>query len=171
MLIIGIDPGKTGAIAVIGQGLKDTPVVFYDMPIVDDDYNEDELSDMLVDYAEGEHHVFVEKVHAMPGQGSVSMFNFGKGFGIIRGVLAALGLRRTFVTPQAWKKELMPGIKDKDAARSRAIQLFPKYSSSLSLKMHIGRADALLIAEYGRRMLDRGGDKSGNSKRKKAKTS
>lgn len=156
MIIIGIDPGKTGSIAVltyeIGKGFYIQEEV-HDMPVIDKDYNEDGISDLLQYFSNKTHHVFIESVHAMPGQGVCSMFNFGKGFGIIRGILSAFKMTRTFVTPQAWKKEMMEGIKDKDAARSRAIQLFPHSSLKLCRKKDIGRADALLIAEYGRRKL------------------
>ena len=85
------------------------------------------------------------------------MFNFGKGFGLWLGILAGLGIPHTLVTPQAWKKEMMQGMGDKDAARIRAQELFPHCVDSLSRKKDIGRADALLIAEYGRRQMARDG--------------
>lgn len=156
MVILGIDPGKSGCIAAINDQDGITFVEFYDMPILDNDYNEDGIADILEVFARKTHHVFIEKVHAMPGQGVTSMFNFGKGFGIIRGILATLKMNRTFITPQSWKKELMEGIKDKDASRSRAIQLFPHSSLKLCRKKDVGRSDALLIAEYGRRKLNKG---------------
>jgi hypothetical protein len=84
------------------------------------------------------------------------MFGFGKGYGMWIGIVAALEIPYTLVTPQAWKKELMQGIKDKDAGRLRAMQLFPAYNEWLVRKRDIGRADALLIAEYGRRQLKGG---------------
>ena len=120
MLIIGIDPGKTGAVAKLFCNIEGvTFASVHDTPYIDD-YDEDGMARLLGD--EDETHVFLEKVGAMPGQGVVSMFNFGKGYGIWRGILGALYRPRTFVTPQAWKKEMMQGIKDKDAARPRAIQ-------------------------------------------------
>ena len=172
MTIVGIDPGKAGAIAVI-QERKSTEVPYvklYDLPLIGKDFNEDAIADILRSYVLLEPHVFIESVHAMPKQGSVSMFNFGKGFGILRGITAALQMRRDFPTPQAWKKELMQGIKEKDESRARAIQLFPHVHKELVLKKHIGRSDALLIAEYGRRLLSRGGN-SGNIIGRKTKAS
>jgi crossover junction endodeoxyribonuclease RuvC len=95
--------------------------------------------------------VFLESVHAMPGQGVRSMFSMGKGFGIWLGILAALGLRYELVTPQAWKREMMAGMgREKDASRLRALQLFPQLGPELARTRDHGRADALLIAEYGR---------------------
>lgn len=156
-MIAGIDPGQTGAIAFISSSGK---VEIYDTPIemvkkgkgIKKEYLPGNMADLL--RAIDLNHVFIESVHAMPGQGVTSMFNFGKGFGIWIGILAALKIPYTLITPQAWKKHLMQGIKDKDAARIRAQQLYPSVSEELSRKKDIGRADALLIAEYGRLTLN-----------------
>lgn len=104
-------------------------------------------------------HVYVEKVNAMPGQSPNSMFNFGMGYGLWLGVLAALQIPYTLVTPQRWKREQMAGMgKEKSAACVRAAQLFPAISDQLSRPKRgggiiylDGRGDALLIADLCRK--------------------
>lgn len=174
MHIIGIDPGISGGVAIFNLGgynkntqIKD--IILTETPFIKTTkkkknkkgelvervskvYAESAMAKVLKVYSEVECHVFMEKVGAMPDQGVVSMFNFGTGYGVWKGIIAAYELPYTLVTPQAWKKELMQGISDKDAARLRAQQLFPKMSESLRFKKDIGKADALLIAEFGRRI-------------------
>ena len=155
-MIIGIDPGQTGAVAIL---YGDSGVTIWDTPTeivkkgkgTKTEYLPAEMAALLYVLPSG-CHCYLEKVGAMPGQGVTSMFNFGKGYGLWIGILAALNIPYTLVTPQAWKKDIMAGQSDKDAARGRAQQLFPKVASQLSRKKDIGRADALLIAEYGRRL-------------------
>jgi crossover junction endodeoxyribonuclease RuvC len=154
-MILGIDPGVTGCVAAIERGV----VSFYDTPTITVkkgkrtklEYLPAQMTQDLELLKSRVAHCFIEKVHSMPDQGSVSTFGFGMGFGLWIGILCALHIPYTFVTPQAWKKELMQGMRDKDAARIRAQQLFPQTVDRLSRKMDVGRADALLIAEYGRR--------------------
>jgi crossover junction endodeoxyribonuclease RuvC len=157
MIYVGIDPGLSGAIAIINQDkniihLIDTPVMATTKKggKTKNDYLPYEMTVILKGLDSP--HVFIESVHAMPGQGSTSMFRFGFGCGLWEGIIAALALPLTKVTPQAWKKELMAGMKDKDAARIRAQELFPQCVEQLFRKKDCGRADALLIAEYGRRL-------------------
>ncbi|QXE86000.1 hypothetical protein KP003_16795 [Geomonas nitrogeniifigens] len=155
-MIIGIDPGQTGAVAILINGVC---VNVFDTPTEQvkkgkgskTEYLPSEMAEILRIHNKPGVHCFIEKVGAMPGQGVTSMFNFGKGFGLWLGILAALQIPYTLVTPQAWKKMLMQGIGDKDAARGRAQQLHPEVTDWLKRKKDIGRADALLIAEYGRR--------------------
>jgi crossover junction endodeoxyribonuclease RuvC len=157
--IIGIDPGQTGAVAALFIGtdgkvfaeMTDTPTEQVTKGKKKaTEYLPSEMARLLSEYPNA--HCFIEKVGAMPGQGVTSMFNFGKGFGLWIGILAGLKIPYTLVTPQAWKKEIMQGVADKDAARGVAMRLYPKTSGELSRKKDIGRADALLIAEYGRRI-------------------
>lgn len=158
MIYIGIDPGIFGSVAVINEHCT---VTLIDTPTIEikkgkskkNVYSEAEMAAVLRTYCNLDVHVFMEKVNAMPGQGVTSMFNFGMSFGIWKGILAALSLPYTLITPQSWKKELMQGIKDKDASRIRAQQLFPQCIDKLNRKKDIGRSDALLIAEFGRRSM------------------
>jgi len=152
MKIAGIDPGLTGAVAIINGG----NVIFHDTPTIKmkngkktkTEFLPAEMADLFI--RENVEHVYIEQVSARPGQGVTSMFSFGKGYGIWIGILAALKIPYTFITPQAWKKHMMQGMKDKDAARIRAQQLYPSTTQELSREKDIGRADALLIAECGR---------------------
>ena len=158
MIIIGIDPGKTGGYAIFEGGAWET---FYCPTIklksgktLKDVPDPGLMANALRPYI-GQGHLFIESVHAMPKQGSTSMFNFGKGFGCWLGVIAALQIPHTLVTPQRWKKYMMDGMtKDKDASRQRAIQMFPYLSDELKLKKSDGKAEAVLIGEYGRRLLE-----------------
>lgn len=164
MIIVGIDPGKTGAVAVYTpvQGRRhDLCWTVHDCPTVKVKVNgvmkdmpaPNLMANILRGLSAREAvHVFIEKVGPMPKQGVTSMFNFGMNFGQWQGIVAAFGGAWTLVTPQRWKKSMMVGMpkKVKDAARIRAIQLFPEMSDQLARKKDIGRADALLIGEYGR---------------------
>jgi len=152
---IGIDPGNTGAIALLSN--KNEFIEVVDMPIMamgkKNQVNAVALTEIINSYKlmsefNDEHfHAIVEHVQAMPGNGSASMFNFGMGFGVIQGVIAALGASMTLVRPQKWKKTCSLIGKDKDNARTLAQQLYPE--ASLARKKDIGRADAILIARYG----------------------
>ncbi|MCT7971140.1 hypothetical protein [Laspinema olomoucense] len=149
MKYIGIDPGITGAIAIInGQEIKliDSPFVQIKTkkkPDVAGYYQ------ILKQYTQNSTAI-VEEVHAMPGQGGVSGFNFGTAFGIWIGILAALEIPYELVSPQKWKRQM--GVRgDKDESRTVALQLFPHLASELNLKKHHNRADVLLMAEYSKR--------------------
>jgi len=156
MLVIGIDPGKTGALAVIKHEPKEVPVVYavYDTPLFDGNYDIFEMYRLVSNFVGlTTAHFIIEKVHSMPGQGVASMFNFGMGYGIWQGIIASTGCPLTYVAPQTWKKALMEGMKEKDDARLRVKELFPKACDLVYRKKDTGRADAILIAEYGRRQL------------------
>ena len=147
-LRIGIDPGASGAIVV----LHDNKIVgFLLMPVFKDGkstrVNGAEVANFMRKYPGG--HVYLERVHAMPGQGVSSMFTFGHAAGVVEGILQGACIPYTLVTPQSWKKRAGLIGADKDAARSRAIQLYPDLRI-LDLK---GKgqavADAILIARFG----------------------
>jgi crossover junction endodeoxyribonuclease RuvC len=157
---IGIDVGLTGAVAVI---LESGEIIIFDTPTTvvksgkknKTTYLEREMASILEAFSSGSQ-TFLEGQHSMPEQGVASVFSLGEGFGLWKGILAGLGMSFTIVTPQAWKKALMEGMgKEKGAARVRAQQLFPKITGELHLVKHHGRADAVLIAEYGRRTWQR----------------
>lgn len=154
MKYIGIDPGKTGAVAIIDG----TKLSFHDCPLINVGKSKTGLdfhamATILDNAVCGDSAVaIIERVAARPGQGVTSMFNFGMNFGAWQGILASIPIPYELVTPQAWKKKMMPGQpKEKDASRGVAKQLFPQCADSLKLKKHNGRADALLMAEYLRR--------------------
>ena len=150
MNIIGIDPGLTGAIAVISED-----AYLFDMPVMAKSTKGNQidgagLTSLLSGCKEAGTIVFLEQVGAMPKQGVTSMFNFGHGYGIVQGVLYALCIPFQLVTPQKWKKYHGLIGKQKDMARTLCIQTHPELSGQLKRKKDIGRADALLIAEYGK---------------------
>jgi crossover junction endodeoxyribonuclease RuvC len=92
--------------------------------------------------------VVIEQVSAMPGQGVTSMFNFGQSFGILKGICSAMQLPMYFVRPAKWKKYFNLLNSEKDASRTRAIEVFPYFSSQLSRKKDSNKADAILIASF-----------------------
>ena len=154
MITLGIDPGITGAISIFNDGHFRC---VHDMPVMQmgktRQINSAALAGIVIDESKlksdspNDVVAYLEKVNAMPGQGVTSMFNFGMGYGAIQGVLAAHHIPYKLVTPQKWKKYYNLTGKDKDCARTLAIQQFPK--AELNLKKHIGRADAILIGQYG----------------------
>ena len=153
MIIIGIDPGISGAISVI-ENKKILEV--YDMPtMIDGKKNKKQINSAQVTNIikeslnrDKEVIVVVEHVNAMPGQGVTSMFNFGQSFGVIKGVCAALSLPIYFVRPTKWKKHFNLIKTNKDASRTKVIQAYPEISSKLSRKKDSNKADAILIARY-----------------------
>ena len=157
MHIIGIDPGLTGAVAILPDGLFfDTPTASVKKGSSKKVYLVAEMASFIRSFGDSSDphsHVYIEDVHAMPGQGVSSTFNFGRGFGLWEGIVAALGIPYTLITPQRWQKVMLTGLpgKDKGASRVRAGQLFPQLAGQLNRVKDHGRADALLIAEYGRR--------------------
>ena len=153
MKIIGIDPGLSGAIAV----MHDKKVInLYDMPVMAEgkknkrQLNSSQLVNIIKENInEGEETiVVVEQVNAMPGQGVTSMFNFGQTFGAIKGVCAALGLPIFFVRPSKWKKHFELINSSKDSSRTKAIEMYPSLSEDLAKKKDVNKSDAILIARF-----------------------
>jgi len=146
VLTIGIDPGISGAIAVL---CDDRFIACYDMPTMADgkrnQVNGAELARIF--FYHDPDRVIVERVHSMPGQGVASTFAFGQSFGVILGVVSAMGYPVHLVTPQQWKRCCGLKGKDKEASRSLAQQKYPQ--AALGRKKDAGRADAILIARYG----------------------
>ena len=153
MIIIGIDPGINGAISII-ENKKIIEV--YDTPtMIDGKKNKRQINGAQVTnifkerlIGEKEVVVVVEHVNAMPGQGVTSMFNFGQSFGVIKGICAALNLPIYFVRPAKWKKHFNLIKTNKDASRTKVIEVYPEISSKLHRKKDSNRADAILIALY-----------------------
>ncbi len=155
MIFIGIDPGFTGAVAVVDNdgnliAVSDTPVLTVQGKKTKQEYNIPAMHQILAEHAEQGIHAALEQVSSRPGEGVVSSFRFGRGLGLWEALLVACRIPFDRITPQCWKKSMMAGRpKKKDASRLRAMELFPQ--ADLRLKKHHGRADALLMAEYLRR--------------------
>ena len=155
MLIIGIDPGISGSICFFKDG-KILDVI--EMPTMTEGkknkkqvngsqiYNE--ILKKVNKLETNDIRVIVEQVSAMPGQGVTSMFNFGQSFGILKGICSAMQLHIYFVRPAKWKKYFNLINSEKDASRTRAIEIFPYFSSQLSKKKDANKADAILIASF-----------------------
>ena len=155
MLIIGIDPGISGSICFFEDG-KILDVI--NMPTMTNGkknkkqvngsqiYNE--ISKRIKKTGDQNIRVVIEQVSAMPGQGVTSMFNFGQSFGILKGICSAMQLPMYFVRPAKWKKYFNLINSEKDASRTRAIEIFPYFSSELSKKKDSNKADAILIANF-----------------------
>ena len=155
MLIIGIDPGISGSICFFQDGQI---IDVIEMPtMTDGKKNKKQVNgaqvynEILKKIEKTERHnvrVIIEKVSAMPGQGVTSMFNFGQSFGILKGICSAMQLPLYYVRPAKWKKYFGLINSEKDASRTRAIEMFPNFSSQLSKKKDINKADAILIASF-----------------------
>ena len=153
MIIVGIDPGVSGAICFL---LKGKIVALYDMPTMVDgkknkkQVNGAEITNILNNemISDTDIKVVIEQVSAMPGQGVTSMFNFGQSFGVLKGVCSAMQLPMYFVRPTKWKKYFNLIKTNKDASRTKVIQIYPEISSQLSRKKDSNKADAILIARY-----------------------
>ena len=155
MLIIAIDPGISGSICFFEDG-KILDVL--EMPTMTDGkknkkqvngaqiYNE--ISTKIRGIEKQNLRVIIEQVSAMPGQGVTSMFNFGQSFGILKGICSAMQLPMYFVRPAKWKKYFGLIKSEKDASRTKAIEMFPYFSSQLSKKKDSNKADAILIASF-----------------------
>ena len=155
MLIIGIDPGISGSICFLENG-KILEVI--EMPTMAEGkknkrqvngsqiYNE--ISKKIHKIDKQQVRVVIEQVSAMPGQGVTSMFNFGQSFGILKGICSGMQLSMYFVRPAKWKKYFSLINSEKDASRTKAIEMFPYFSSQLSKKKDSNKADAILIASF-----------------------
>jgi crossover junction endodeoxyribonuclease RuvC len=151
MKILGIDPGLDGAVAVLDSNTIEAA----DIPTIGTGSQRcvDELALNRWLTASGKiDHAFIEYVSAMPGQGVSSMFRFGMAFGTLRAVVALAGIPYTLVTAAKWKKSYGLG-RDKEASRQRVLQLWPKHAELFARKKDHQRAEALLLAAYGRQSL------------------
>ena len=154
MLIIGIDPGISGSICFFEDG-KILEVI--EMPVMTEGKkNKKQINGAQIyneflkriNNKDNEIRVVIEQVSAMPGQGVTSMFNFGQSFGILKGICSAMQLPMFFVRPAKWKKYFNLINSQKDASRTRAIEIFPYFSTQLSKKKDSNKADAILIASF-----------------------
>ena len=155
MLIIGIDPGISGSICFLLDG-KILEVL--EMPTMAEGKKNkkqingsqifNEINRVIKKIQNQEVRVVIEQVSAMPGQGVTSMFNFGQSFGILKGICSAMKLPMYFVRPAKWKKYFNLINSEKDASRTKAIEIFPYFSQELSKKKDANKADAILIASF-----------------------
>ena len=155
MLIIGIDPGITGSICFFEDG-KIIDVV--EMPNMAEGKKNKrqvngaqiyhEISKRIKNLEKKDIKVIIEQVAAMPGQGVTSMFNFGQSFGVLKGICAAMQIPMYFVRPTKWKKYFNLINSEKDASRTKAIEIFPHFSAQLSRKKDSNKADAILISSF-----------------------
>ena len=155
MIIVGIDPGISGALCFFSNG---NVIDVIDMPTMAEGKKSkkqvngrqifNEILNIKNTFAGQKINVVVEQVSAMPGQGVTSMFNFGQSFGVIKGICSAMELPIFYVRPAKWKKYFNLINAEKDASRTKVIEMFPKISQKLSRKKDNNKADAILIAKY-----------------------
>ena len=155
MFIIGIDPGITGSICFFQDGKIIDVIEMPNMP--EGKKNKKQVNGAQIFYEISTRiklikkeniKVVIEQVSAMPGQGVTSMFNFGQSFGTLKGICSAMQLPMYFVRPAKWKKYFNLLNSEKDASRTKAIEIFPYFSSNLSKKKDSNKADAILIASF-----------------------
>ena len=155
MIIVGIDPGISGALCFFSNG---NVIDVIDMPTMAEGKKNkkqvngrqifNEILNIKNTFIGHKINVVVEQVSAMPGQGVTSMFNFGQSFGVIKGICSAMELPFFYVRPAKWKKYFNLINAEKDASRTKVIEMFPKISQKLSRKKDNNKADAILIAKY-----------------------
>jgi len=160
MIFVGIDPGITGAIAILSEDGHEL-VAAHRTPVIQAasggkrEYNSRLMADLLIDLENdfGNLVVTIEKVHTMPRDGRVGAFNFGMGYGIWLGILAARHIAHTLVTPQAWQARMLAGLPRGPHTKASAVKTATAMWPHLPIKAKAdwGLADAALIAEYGRR--------------------
>ena len=155
MLIIGIDPGITGAICFFDNGEVKDIIEMPNMAVGKKNKKQingpqiyNEILARITGIPKKDVLVVIEQVSAMPGQGVTSMFNFGQSFGVIKGICSAMQLSMHFVRPAKWKKYFSLIKSEKDASRTKVIEIFPYISSQLSRKKDSNKADAILIASF-----------------------
>ena len=155
MLIIGIDPGISGSMCFFHDGIIEDVV---EMPTMAEGKKNkkqvnssqifNEISERIKTIDKKNVKVVIEQVSAMPGQGVTSMFNFGQSFGVLKGICSAMSLPVYYVRPAKWKKYFNLINSEKDASRTRAIEIFPYFSAQLSRKKDSNKADAILISSF-----------------------
>lgn len=150
-MILGIDPGASGALVALDK--QGEPIEWMLMPTMKEGsatrVNGLAVAEFIRSLSVCDIRAYVESVHSMPKQGVTSSFNFGHSAGVIAGVLAALEIPTVMVTPQRWKKRASLIGTNKDAARSKAIIRWPKWRDLDKIGAGQAYADAAFIAVYG----------------------
>jgi len=146
-MICGIDPGKTGAIALLYP--EPYFLEIHDMPILGKEINGAAIANLFEEFTPT--HVYIESINSF-GMGRQSAFMFGQGYGVIKGVLSTLHIPYTAITPTKWKSHFHLS-RDKDASRAIATRLFPAKADLFLRKKDSDRAEAALMALYGRELM------------------
>ena len=153
-MIIGIDPGITGGIAILEtdrERQKNKLIQLSDMPLSFDGQKKkvcgSGLAEIINPFSHDVVQVYLERVGARPGQGVVSMFSFGRAYGAIEAAVGVFNLPLAYVLPQHWKRSAGLLKRPKDDCRARALELYP--DADVHRKKDNGRADAILIAHFG----------------------
>ncbi|WP_395160412.1 hypothetical protein [Ilumatobacter sp.] len=151
-LIVGVDPGKTGAIALLDH--LGELISVYDMPIIGKHVSVAQLSETFSSLTlpltvarcatVGEAICVIEDVSSSPQMGVTSAFSFGRSKGVVEAMAAAQGMRLVYVSPAKWKRDMRLN-KDKGKAREMATRRWPQHARSFMLVKHDGRAEAALI--------------------------
>jgi crossover junction endodeoxyribonuclease RuvC len=159
MIVFGIDPGLSGGLAVVAavsgishvKKMPTLPSGSKSKRVLDENAIKEWFGRSVSCQA------VIERASAMPKQGVSSVFTFGTGWGLIRGILVGLGIPYTVVNPKEWQKEMLQGVPKSDTKAASLIvakRLFPQLAEQIG--KHHGMSDALLIAEWGRRKLKTG---------------
>jgi Holliday junction resolvasome RuvABC endonuclease subunit len=144
VIVLGIDPGKSGAYAIYDT--ETTRIFAADAPQVLNQIDPVTFAAELLKFVPDR--AVIERVHSMPKQGVASSFNFGLAYGVVLGIVAAMRVPTLHVAPTKWKKHF--GLtSDKEQSRNRALQLWPERADLFKRKKDDGRAEAALLAKYG----------------------
>lgn len=160
MIVLGIDPGLTGGLALIESGERPRVIKAIDIPITGSDAKQRIDVTAVIRFMKGASHGFIERAQAMPDQGASSGFIYGRAVGALEACVIGMGIPLTVIESSAWKKThglIKPSGMDgkawgkvvKENSRQRALQLFPEAHEMLARKMDHGRAEAILIARHG----------------------
>jgi len=157
-LIVGCDPGFSGAFCFISENSQGLDLKTFPMPILSAPktvLDEVAIKNLLKMLGQDQiTHFFIERAIVMPGQGVVSSGRFMEQYGFLRGLCVGLGIPYTVISSVRWKKVLMDGMaKEKEASLVRLAQLYPELKLAGPKVSRIGQADAVLIAHYGRQTL------------------
>lgn len=151
--VIGIDPGSSGATAILDH--EGNLIEVWDIPTVEIKSGKTVKKRISPEMFAAElrnwqdaAHCYTEKVSAMPGQGVSSMFQFGESLGIIRGIMAGMAIPTTLVPPATWKRDMKLPI-GKEWSRQRAAQMWPKHAREFARVKDDGRAEAALLGLWG----------------------
>ena len=144
MIIVGIDPGVTGALAVHENGVLTN---VEDLPVLDGRIDGKALSDLLIDVSA--HAIYLEDTHAMPKNGSIASYSLGLNTGIIVGVVQSLSHPLVRVRPATWKTKMSVTRLDKNGIRGVVRELYPSWADTFKRVMDHNRAEAVLISRYG----------------------